>query len=243
MRFRVRSAIFDCDDNGSLWRHWRGLFSPTAFLLPSFFYHVVCSVFFILFSFFLFVILGFSCCLLSLSYRSLSFVITFAPMKIFVSILPNRRLQLFFVFILPRFTFSTLHFDLFNQYFAIRNFMQRHLSLKIRVFHARCYCMCKNSVPCWWKRAKGTQPGFVYVSVCFFFSVYLVLSLFLFVCLLGCLCLCVSFFSVCTAVCVRLSVSSFSLGTSRQSELIHDRKNNSHYTLFCSDGVQFPAKM
>lgn len=163
--------------------------------------------------------------------------------NISVSILPNRRLQLFFVFILPRFTFSTLHFDLFNQYFAIRNFMQRHLNFKIRAFHARCYCMCKNSVPCWWKRAKGTQPGFVYVSVCFFFSVYLVLSLFLFVCLLGCLCLCVSFFSVCTAVCVRLSVSSFSLGTSRQSELIHDRKNNSHYTLFCSDGVQFPAKM
>lgn len=209
-----------------------------------FFYHVVCSVFFILFSFFL------SCYSWFLVLFALPLLLFFvfryhfrSNENISVSIPPNRRLQLFFVFIFPRFTFSTLHFDLFNQYFEIRNFMQRHLSLKIRVFHARCYCMCKNSKPCWWKRAKGTQPGFVYVSVCFFFSVYLVLSLFLFVCLPGCLCLCVSFFSVCTAVCVKLSVSSFSLGTSRQSELIHDRKNNSHYTLFCSDGVQFPAKM
>lgn len=134
--------------------------------------------------------------------------------NISVSILPNRRLQLFFVFILPRFTFSTLHFDLFNQYFAIRNFMQRHLSLKIRVFHARCYCMCKNSKPCWWKRAKGTQPGFVYVSVCFFFSVHLVLSLFLFVCLLGCLCLCLIFFclysGLCQTVCLLFLPRNFS---------------------------------
>lgn len=215
VRFRVRSAIFDCDDNGSLWRHWRGLFSPTAFLLPSFFYQVVCSIFFILFSFFL------SCYSWFLVLFALPLLLFFvfryhfcSNENISVSIPPNRRLQLFFVFILPRFTFSTLHFDLFNQYFEIRNFMQRHLSLKIRVFHARCYCMCKNSVPCWWKRAKGTQPGFVYVSVCFFFCVYLVLSLFLFVCLLGCLCLCLIFFclhsGLCQTVCLLFLSRNFS---------------------------------